>query len=74
MERVKLIMKQCKKCEIAMDLIQFGEEIGAMGIPYHHEYYECPHCSRTETSYNGAANDLAQHIDKKILNNILKAL
>ena len=55
--------------------IRFGEQrFGDMGIPYYDEYYHCPKCGRNEPSYNGGANDLAQNIDKKILDEITKFL
>jgi predicted RNA-binding Zn-ribbon protein involved in translation (DUF1610 family) len=65
----------CEKCEIKMESIPFGNpQTGAMGIPIQDVYYKCPECGKTEASYDSAANDLAQEIDKKILNKILRSL
>ena len=58
-----------------MRLIPFGKpEVGAMGISYRNEYYACPECGRLENSYSGGANDLAQHIDKELLDKMIESM
>ena len=69
------ICMNCRECNVEMRLVPFGEpQVGAMGIPYRHEYYACPECGRLENSYSGAANDLAQDIDKKILDKLIESI
>jgi hypothetical protein len=46
-------------------------DIGAMGDPLYASYYECLKCGGCEQSWEYGAADLAQQIDKNILDKIL---
>jgi hypothetical protein len=64
-------MEKCEQCDVEMIRIEFGEpEIGAMGTPVTYSYYKCSNCGRTKPSYDAAADLLAQHIDKDILDEL----
>ena len=64
---------KCEKCEIEMTLVEFGDPIiGDMGNPVVASYYECPKCKKWKYNCSPSANLLAQTIDKKILDKMIK--
>ena len=72
-------MEYCKNCkkidniDIELVLIEWGDPvIGDMGDQVMPSYYECPKCKWQYFNPEPSANLLAQTIDKKILDRIIK--